>query len=126
MNKRGFTLVEILVAMVIFSLVFLPLTAVLVAESKFEHSYEQKHVALAIAKNELERAKKTFAKLDNDEYQVRMMGKTWTVARTVDVGEGAILADSSRPQLCTIRIRVSREMDTAVLADFQVLKETYR
>jgi type II secretion system protein I len=126
MNNRGFTLIEILVAMLIFSLVFLPLTAVLVAESKFERSYEQKHAALAIAKSEIEKAKRSFGKLEESEYRVRMAGKAWNVERSVDVGEGAILSDSSGVQLCTIRVRVSRDNDTQTLADLQVIKETYR
>jgi type II secretion system protein I len=126
MNSRGFTLIEILVAMLIFSLVFLPLTAVLVAESKFERSYEQKLAALAIAKSEIEKAKRSFGKLEESEYRVRMAGKLWNVERTVDVGEGAILSDSSGLQLSTIRIRVARDNDTQTLADLQVLKETYR
>lgn len=45
MSKSGFTVMEILVALFIFSIVLLPLTELLVADSKFEKKYEQKRVA---------------------------------------------------------------------------------
>ena len=126
MNNRGFTLIEIMVALLVFSLIFLPLTAVLVAESKFERVYERKQVAMTIAKNEIEKAKRTFRQLSDEEYQTAMAGKLWSVERTVRRGEAAVLADSAKVPIDTILLRVRAESDTTVLAEFQVLKETYR
>lgn len=126
MNSKGFTLIEIMVSLVIFSLVFLPLTAVLVAESKFEQKHEQKMVAMAVAKNEIETAKKTYVSLSDETYRVSMAGRTWNVQRIV---EGKEVADTGRTwpiPLTAVTIRVSREKDTALLAEIRVLKETYR
>ena len=126
MNSRGFTLVEIMVAMTIFSLVFMPLVAVLVAESKFERSYERKQVALAVAKNEIESAKKSYRRLENEAYQVHNAGKLWRVERNVDDSEVTVLPDSTRLGLSVVTVRVYGEKDTAPLADLRVLKEPYR
>jgi type II secretion system protein I len=123
---RGFTLVEILVALFIFSMVFLPLTAVLTAESKFERLHERKMTALLVAKNELEKSKKRWGKETAEEYQVVMAGTVWNVARTVE-NAGDALADSAA---CYgkrfVTVRVGAEKDTATLAELRVVKETYR
>lgn len=126
MNNKGFTLIEIMVALVIFSLIFLPLTAVLVAESKFEQKHEQKLVAMAVAKNEIETAKKTYNRLADETYQVRMAGRTWNVQRTVEGNEIAGRDSTLPKQLTTVTIRISREKDTVSLAEIRVLRETYR
>ena len=126
MNSKGFTLIEIMVALVIFSLVFLPLTAVLVAESKFEQKHEQKLVAMAVAKNEIETAKKTYVRLSDETYQIRMAGRVWDVQRTVEGNEIAGRDSTLPKQLTTVTVRVSREKDSASLAEIRVLKETYQ
>jgi type II secretion system protein I len=126
MNKRGFTLVEIIVAMTIFSLVFLPLVAVLVAESKFERSYERKQVALMVAKNEIELVKKQRRNVEADDYNVENAGRRWRVERSVDAAEASLMPDSAKLELCVVRIKVFGEKDTASLADLSVLKETYQ
>jgi type II secretion system protein I len=150
MNSRGFTVMEILVALFIFSLVFLPLTELLVADSKFEKKYEQKQVAMLVAKNELEKAKRCYKKSENSEYQVTMAGKSWNVELAVEEKELAQVPGqkAQQPQSITtgeisasgqvkpsalstitkqfITVRVSRSPDTNALAEFRVLKETYK
>jgi type II secretion system protein I len=150
MNTRGFTVMEILVALFIFSIVLLPLTELLVADSKFEKKYEQKRVAMLVAKNELEKAKRRFKKLENEEYQVSMAGREWNVELQIEekelalvpgqksrpiqeVAPGGIRA-SGQPALQApspiakqfITVRVSRLADTNALAEFRVMKETYK
>jgi type II secretion system protein I len=132
MNKQGliascpgFTLVEILVSLVIFSLILLPLTAVLVAESKFGRSYEQKYTALIVAKNEIETAKKCFTRLSDEEYRVTMAGREWLVQRIVE--EAVNERDTVLPfSPLAVTVRISRVKDAAVLAELRVLKETYQ
>lgn len=151
MSKSGFTVMEILVALFIFSIVLLPLTELLVADSKFEKKYEQKRVAMLVAKNELEKAKRRFKKLENEEYQVTMGGREWNIELKVEEKELALVpGQNSRPiqeitpgtgiqvpgqpaQTVTsavakqyITVRVSRSSDTNALAEFRVMKETYR
>jgi type II secretion system protein I len=125
-RDAGFTLVEILVALMIFSLVMLPLTALLVAESKFESKHEQKLVAMLVAKNEIEKAKGAAGIIADDEYTVEMAGRRWSVSRTVENSEVALSAAGRKEQYGYITIRVGRENDTVALADIRVMKETYR
>jgi len=124
MNIRGFTLVEILVALFVFSLVFLPLTAVLTAESKFERNYERKKTALLVAGNEIEKYKGLDAADDNQEYRVLMAGKTWNVRRSVETAEA--VADSAALEKKFVTVSITAENDSVVLAELRVLKETYR
>jgi type II secretion system protein I len=150
MNRHGFTVMEILVALFIFSIVLLPLTELLVADSKFEKKYEQKRVAMLVAKNELEKAKRSFKKAENEEYQVSMAGREWNVGIRVEEKELALVpGQNARPinemtQGGTqtpgqpaptapsaiakqfITVYVSRTSDTNTLAEFRVMKETYK
>jgi len=146
MNSRGFTMIEILVALLLFSIILLPLTSLLVADSKFEKKYEQKQVALLVAKNELEKAKRTYRKVDNNQYQVTMAGRVWNVELQVKESERvtvqgtvqaprplgmplASLDSAHAPTVIAkqfITIKVSRDNDSTVLAEFRVLKETYQ
>jgi type II secretion system protein I len=151
MNTRGFTVMEILVALFIFSIVLLPLTELLVADSKFEKSHEQKLTALLVAKNEVEKVKRTYKKIENGTYQVAMAGKQWNVALSVEEKERTLIPASSvtpvqppqqrgmplpppsspLPAPSTfmkrfITVTVSRANDTNVLAEFRVLGETYK
>ena len=150
MNSRGFTVIEIMVALVIFSIVLLPLTTLLVADSKFENKYEQKQVALLVAKNELEKAKRSFKKIADEEYGVTMGGRLWNIELAVEKDERAQLHAGKKGQTQQVSpggtqtqdqqaapepvaivkqfvtVRVSRANDTNVLADLRVLKETYR
>ncbi|MBN2036358.1 MAG: prepilin-type N-terminal cleavage/methylation domain-containing protein [Chitinispirillaceae bacterium] len=126
-NNRAFTLIEILVAIMLFSLLLLPLTALLIAESKFEKRHEQKMIALLIAGNEIEKSKRAFGECEGEEYTVTMAGFRWDVERIVETEEGAIVDTGSavvKQSLVTIRVR--REDDTVTLADLRVLRETYR
>jgi general secretion pathway protein I len=125
-SDRGFTLVEILVALMIFSLVLLPLTAVLVSESKFERSYQRKLVAMLVAKNEMEKTKAASGFLEDGDYIVEMAGRRWNVSRTLENSEVTLTDGTVKGQHGFITIRVGRENDTAVLADLRVMKETYR
>jgi type II secretion system protein I len=126
MNNRGFTLVEILVAIVIFSILLLPLTGVLIADSKFEERHERKTVAILVAKNEIEKCKELFSDLEEKEYSVPMAGRIWNVSRTVETEEGAIIDTLTRVKKTFITVRVTRENDTVRLADFRVMRETYK
>lgn len=150
MSKSGFTVMEILVALFIFSIVLLPLTELLVADSKFEKKYEQKRVAMLVAKNELEKAKRQFKKLENEEYQVSMAGREWRVELKLEEKELAVVPGQNArlmPQMDSggikppgqpaltvtsavakqyITVRVSRSSDTNALAEFRVMKETYK
>lgn len=150
MNPRGFTVMEILVALFIFSIVFLPLTELLVADSKFEKKYEQKQVAMLVAKNELEKAKRCYKKTEDKEYQVTMAGKSWNVviaveekelakvpgqsvqqSQSITAGEIPALGQVKPSALSTIAkqfitVRVSPSSDTNALAEFRAMKETYR
>jgi len=126
MNNHGFTLVEILVAIMIFSILLLPLTGVLIAESKFSERHERKITALLVAKNEIEKSKKTYSGQDNDEYTVTMDGRNWTVTRTFETEEGAIVDTLATIKKTFVTVRVTRENDTTRLAEFRVLKETYK
>ena len=126
MNNKGFTLVEILVALVLFSIIFLPLTGLLSAESKFEQKREQKMTAILVAKNELEKLIKPDGKQENGDYQVAMAGRLWNVYRTVETGEGAITDSAKVFKRAMVTVRVTAEHDTAMLAEFSVMRETYR
>jgi type II secretion system protein I len=126
MNNRGFTLVEILVAIVIFSILLLPLTSVLIAESKFESKYEQKITAMQVAKNEIEKSKQASGTLESDEYTVTLAGKTWNVSRSVETGEGALIDTTLLLKKSYITVAVTRENDTVKLAEFRIMRETYR
>jgi type II secretory pathway pseudopilin PulG len=125
--ETGFTLVEILVAFLIFSIVLLPLTAVLVAESKFERKHELKQVAILVAKNEIERSKTFRGVLENKEYIIDMAGVPWNVRREIENKEIAVAGAGPKDaiQNCLITISVGRANDTATLAVFRVMKETY-
>jgi len=125
-NRKGFTLVEILVALVLFSLIFLPLTSLFVAESKFEKKRGQKMTAMLVAKNELEKQKKTNGKNENGDYQVDMAGQHWNVYRTVETGEGAVVDTTTAIKKVIVTVRVTAERDTSTLAEFSVMRETYR
>lgn len=126
MNKRGFTLVEILVAIMLFSILLLPMTGVLIAESKFEERHERKTTAMLVAKNEIEKSLKTFGDLDEKEYTVTMAGRAWKVARSVETEEGAIIDTLSTIKKTLITVRVTRDNDTVRLAEFRVMRETYQ
>ena len=125
-NSRGFTLIEIMAAMVIFSLVFMPLTAILVAESKLSNKSERKRVAMLVARNELEKIKRHWEEPKDEEYDVPMAGKQWRVKRVIDTEEKVKAKETATVQLCGITISVSAEKDTTTLAEFKVLRETYR
>jgi type II secretion system protein I len=125
-NKGGFTLIEIMVALVVFSLVFLPLTALLVAESKFEANYRRKQVALMVAKNEIEKCKRSFGATRDDGYTVVMAGKPWEVRRSVEECDPAAITDSTAIRRMFITVRVSRDRDTTALAELRVMREAYR
>jgi type II secretion system protein I len=127
MGVRGFTLVEVLVALFIFSVVFLPLTGVFVAESKFERAHERKMIALLVAKDEIEKNKGHYGKEGDEEYQVTMAGSVWNVRRSEENEELAAGADSSKLRKKSfITVSVAGEKDTACLAEFRVMRETYR
>ena len=126
MSDRGFTLVEILVAIVIFSILLLPLTGVLIAESRFEERHERKTVAMLVAKNEIEKSKKAFGDIEENEYTVTMAGRVWNVSRTVETEEGAIIDTLLKIKKTLITVRVTRENDTVRLAEFRVMRETYK
>jgi type II secretion system protein I len=126
MNNRGFTLVEILVAIVLFSILLLPLTGVLIAESKFEERYERKTTAMLVAKNEIEKSIKAFGNLEAKEYTVTMAGRVWKVSRSVETEQGAIVDTLSVIKKTFISVRVTRENDTVRLAEFRVMRETYK
>lgn len=147
MSKNGFTVMEILIALFLFSIVLLPLTELLVADSKFEKKYEQKRVAMLVAKNELEKAKRGFKKLKNEEYRVSMAGREWTVELTLEEKELALVPGQSARSIPRtdsggirlpvlqapsaiakqfITMRVSHPSDTNALAEFRVMKETYK
>lgn len=126
MSERGFTLVEILVAIVIFSILLLPLTGVLIAESRFEERHERKTVAMLVAKNEIEKSKKAFGELEGNEYTVKLAGRVWNVSRTVETEEGAIIDTLSKVKKTFITVRVTRENDTVRLAEFRVMREMYK
>jgi type II secretion system protein I len=122
----GFTLVEILVAIFIFSILLLPLTALLIAESKFAAKHEQKIIAMLVAKNEIETGKKAVLAVESGEYTVTMRGKTWNVVRTVETGEGAAIDTSLVLKKTFVTVRVSKENDSVKLAEFRVMREIWR
>ena len=126
MNDRGFTLVEILVAILLFSILLLPMTGVLIAESKFEERHERKTMAMLVAKNEIEKCIKSSGVLEEKEYTVTMAGRVWNVSRSVETEEGAIVDTLSILKKTFITVRVTRDNDTVRLADFRVMRETYR
>ena len=117
---------EILVALVLFSIIFLPLTGLLSAESKFEFKRERKMTALLVAKNELEKLIKVNGKSENGDYRVSMAGRIWNVYRTVETGEGAMKDSTEAVKKTMVTVRVTAERDTAMLAEFSVMRETYR
>jgi type II secretion system protein I len=126
MNDRGFTLVEILVAIMLFSILLLPLTGVLIAESKFEERYERKTTAMLVAKNEIVKSVKAFGDLEEKEYTVTMAGRVWNVSRSVETEEGAIIDTLSIIKKTFITVRVTRENDTVRLAEFRMMRETFK
>jgi type II secretion system protein I len=126
MNDRGFTLVEILVAIMLFSILLLPLTGVLIAESKFEERYERKTTAMLVAKNEIVKSVKAFGDLEEKEYTVTMAGRVWNVSRSVETEEGAIIDTLSIIKKTFITVRVTRENDTVRLAEFRMMREMFK
>jgi hypothetical protein len=117
MNDRGFTLVEILV---------LPLTGMLIAESRFQERHERKTTAMLVAKNEIAKSIKASGNLESKEYTVTMAARVWNVSRLVETEEGAIIDTLAIIKKTFVTVRVTRENDTVRLAEFRVLRETYK
>jgi prepilin-type N-terminal cleavage/methylation domain-containing protein len=126
MNDRGFTLVEILVAIVLFSILLLPLTGMLIAESRFQERHERKTTAMLVAKNEIAKSIKASGNLESKEYTVTMAARVWNVSRLVETEEGAIIDTLAIIKKTFVTVRVTRENDTVRLAEFRVLRETYK
>jgi prepilin-type N-terminal cleavage/methylation domain-containing protein len=125
-KENGFTLIEILAALVLFSIIFFPLGGLLVSESKLQRKYEDKQCAVQIAKSEIEKVKGCAWPVDDKSYQVEMAGHRWDVNTTVKKDSGMTVLGTEIIQPQYIAVKVSRENDTLVLADFAVLKETYK
>ncbi|MBN1128442.1 MAG: prepilin-type N-terminal cleavage/methylation domain-containing protein [Chitinispirillaceae bacterium] len=125
-DRSGFTLVEILVAIFIFSVLLLPLTALLIADSKFAAKHEQKVIAMLVAKNEMEKAKKMVGTLEEGDYAVTMADKAWNVSTKVETEEGALLDTFRMIKKTYVTIGVRRENDTVTLSEFRILRETWR
>ena len=140
MSDRGYTVVEVLVALILFSIIVLPIADLFVAESRFNKKYEQKIVSMMVAQNELEKAKQAIVIPQSDEYTVSLYGKEWRVKRTVSTVERSIssVTDTNLKPLqglpqkemasskTFITVSVRRENDTGSLCEFRVMKETYQ
>jgi hypothetical protein len=81
---------------------------------------------MLVAKNEIEKSKNAPGVLDDAEYTAALGGKQWSVRRTVENREAVTAGGATAMQHALITVRVGRENDTATLALFRVMKETYR
>ena len=84
-NQKGFTLIEIMVALVIFSLLSVTLLVRLGGDIRSEQVLEEKTLASIVAENFLTelRIKKDWSSVNNDKLTVEMAGRKWDVTTTV-------------------------------------------
>lgn len=125
-GNAGFTIVEILAALVLFSIICFPLAGLLVSESRLQGTYQAKCYAVEIARSEMEKVKGCRRPLENRSYQVEMAGRRWDVERRVEKDSGMLVMDAQIVEPQFITITVSRETDTLDLADFRIMQEVYR
>ncbi len=82
---RGFTLIEIMVALVIFAVLSVTLLVRLGSDMRSEQALEEKMLASVVAENVLTelRIKKDWSAVNNNKSTVEMAGRKWDVATTV-------------------------------------------
>lgn len=82
---RGFTLIEIMVALVIFAVLSVTLLVRLGSDMRSEQALEEKTLASVVAENVLTelRIKKDWSAVNNNKSTVEMAGRKWDVATTV-------------------------------------------
>lgn len=84
-HMRGFTLIEIMVALIIFAVLSVTLLVRLGDSIRSEQYLESKTLASLIAENVLAdmRIKEEWSNVRNDNKTVKMFGKSWVVKTTV-------------------------------------------
>ncbi len=84
-NIRGFTLIEIMVALIIFAVLSVTLLVRLGDSIRSEQYLESKTLASLLAENVLAemRIKEEWSNVRSDNKTVKMSGKNWTVKTTV-------------------------------------------
>ena len=124
-KPSGFTLIEVLVAVVLFALMVMPAAGMLYAEGKLQRKYEEKSRAMLVAKSEIERWKAWPGELKDREYAVPSHGRSLSVRLRVEIGEGALQFGTSliRPEILTISVASDNER---VLCELRVMRETYK
>ncbi len=124
-KSPGFTLIEVVVAVVVFALMITPAIGVLYAEGKLQRKYQEKSRAMLIAKSEIERWKAWPGDLKEFERPVVSNGRTWHVTLSVEPSEEALRIGRRiiRPEFITVS--VVNENGNA-LAEFRVMREPYR
>jgi len=84
-DQKGFTLIEIMVALVIFALLSVTLLVRLGGDIRSEQALEEKTLASIVAENVLTelRIKKDWSSVNNNKSTVEMAEKKWDVTTTV-------------------------------------------
>ncbi len=84
-NSRGFTLIEIMVALVIFAVLSVTLLTRLGGDIRSEQLLEEKTLASIVAENVLTemRIKKDWSSVSDNKSTVEMAGKKWSVTTAV-------------------------------------------
>lgn len=125
--SRGFTLLEILVAITVLAILLLPLFSVLTGGLRKEASLNEVQTALKIAQDAMERVLDTQVKkadIRDEEAQVLVGGTTYRVVR--DAVDGR---ESDEPALGTdpleVWVRVYKGQEAAPLAELVTLKEDW-
>lgn len=82
---RGFTLIEIMVALAIFAILSVTLLVRLGGDVRSEYLLEEKTLASVVAENVLTtlRVKKDWSSINNDKSTIEMAGRKWEVTTTV-------------------------------------------
>ncbi len=124
-KRSGFTLIEVMVAIVLFALMVMPAAGILYAEGKLQRKYEEKSRAMLIAKSEIERWKAWPGDLKDRAYDVPSHGRSLVVRLRVKTGEGALQFGTRfiRPEILIISVADDKDR---VLCELQVMRETYK
>jgi type II secretion system protein I len=127
-NNKGFTIVEVLVALILFSLVSSALVLLLMSESKFRQKADDRLLAYAIAENHIEQIKGMDFILteENLSKEIEMSGKSWFV-NTELIDEQIVVRGSDYIlRLQEMAVSVTKGNDTLPKATINFTRETYR
>jgi prepilin-type N-terminal cleavage/methylation domain-containing protein len=128
MKDRGFSLLEVVVALVLILILVLPLAQVLSSQKRREASLKERETALEVARSSMEEflaSRYSPPDLKDDSTEVEASGMTWKVEWDVIDGKGeAEPAQGTDP--LEVRVKVRLKDKPEVLAELVGLARTYR